>query len=587
MNWVSDNPIESHLEDKLNFKKSATVLTKFILKSDTPISIGINGKWGSGKTSLMRLIEENLNDEAEILISRFDTWKYSNEKEIWRVLMLSLIDDLDPDNENKYDTTNLISGILDIGFIASKALLSSGVTLFADKDHIVESFEKLKNVEKSREEEIMKNELKTVKTFRKELEKLIDKTLGDNGKYIIFIDDLDRIIPEKVVEIIEAIKTFLNCKRCVFIIGCDYDYIDKCFESKYSKIDFSGKNYIDKIIQISFNVPRMAPNFNYFLNSYIQDFFYLQEDFNKCGELIKKSIGENPRNIKRFINLYNIIYVVNENELDDIVLFKLLCFMVKWPELYEKSIQFNFNDKNKNRKNKFVDFEEWALELMTFEEYLGVPDDIIREQKMETEPPNEQEEYDRYQTRLTKIKKEVEEEITSARKNSDKENMKQFFCTYPYFKQVKNFNQYLILLDTIDQKSVRIADGEMFKNGFKMNEIDNLIDEIIKLFKGQSIDGKHFNQIQKITLPNSSNIEKIPSIIIGDKMQFEWGFKRIERKLDLSIDYFERFNDTKYERRWYISSWKIPKSIIKYIQENDNILLSDISSLKDISEHLK
>lgn len=582
MNWVSDNPIESHLEDKLNFKKSATVLTKFILKSDTPISIGINGKWGSGKTSLMQLIEENLKDESEILISRFDTWKYSNEKEIWRILMLSLIDDLDPDNKNKYDTTNLISGILGIGFIASKALLSSGVTLFADKDNIVESLGKLKNVEKSREEEIMKNELKTVKTFRKELEKLIEKTLGDDGKYIIFIDDLDRIIPEKVVEIIEAIKTFLNCKRCVFIIGCDYEYIDKCFESKYNEIDFSGKNYIDKIIQISFNVPRMAPNFKFFLNSYIQDFFYLQEDFNTCEKLIKNSIGENPRNIKRFINLYNIIYAINENELDDIVLFKLLCFMVKWPEYYEDSIQFYYTGLN-----KFVEFENWALEPMTHEEYLGAPEDVYRGQQLEIEPPNEDEEFNKYISKITEVKKKVDEEITSDRKDPNIENLKQFFCTSPYFEQVQNLIQYLLLLDTIDEKSVKITDGNMIKIGFKMADIDHLIDKTTKLFKGQSIDGKHFNKIENVTMPNSSSIEKIPSVIVVDKTQYEWGYKRIERKLDLSIDFFERFNGDKYKKIWYISPWKIPKSIIKHVQEKDNVLLSDISSLEHILEHLQ
>lgn len=580
MNWVSDNPIESHLEDKLNFKKSATVLTKFILKSDTPISIGINGKWGTGKTSLMRLIEENLKDESEILISRFDTWKYSNEKEIWRVLMLSLIDDLDPDNKNEYDTANLISGILDIGFIASKALLSSGVTFFADKDNIVESFEKLKNVEKSREEEIMKNELKTVKTFREELEKLINKTVGNNGKYIIFIDDLDRIIPEKVVEIIEAIKIFLNCKRCVFIIGCDYEYIDKCFESKYSGIDFSGKNYIDKIIQISFNVPRMAPNFNSFLNSYIQDFFYLQEDFNTCGILIKKSIGGNPRNVKRFINLYNIIYTINENELDDIVLFKLLCFMVKWPQYYEECTQSYYL-----KINKFKKFEEWALDPMTFKEFVGFPEDDYHQQQSELEPPDESEEYEKYMRKIAKVKEKIDEEITSDRIDSNNENLKPFFCTSPFFKQVQNLIQYLLLLDTIDQKSVKITDGEKINIGFKMADIDDLIDKTTKLFKGQSIEGKHFNKNKDVILPNSSSIEKIPSFIMGDKTQYEWGYKRIEHKLDLSIDYFKRFDQ--YNKIWYISPWKIPKSIIKHVQEKDNVLLSDISSLKNILEHLQ
>ena len=275
MKWLSDNPIESYLDDKLDFNKSSTVLQNFIINSDTPISIGINGKWGSGKTSLMRLIKERLEKEngteSDILISWFDTWNYSNEQEIWRVLMISLIDDLDPENKNPKNITDLISGILDLGFITSRVWLSQGATLYSNKNKIIDAFDKIISARTSREEKIIRDKLKTVKTFREDLEKLIKQKVGENGKFVIFIDDMDRIAPEKVVDIIEAIKIFLSCKRCVFVLGCDQDYLDKCIKGRYKDLNFNGMDYIEKIIQIPFDVPSMTPNFNSFLINYTYD----------------------------------------------------------------------------------------------------------------------------------------------------------------------------------------------------------------------------------------------------------------------------------------------------------------------------
>jgi predicted KAP-like P-loop ATPase len=140
-----DKSIESYLDDKLSFETAVTTLKELIDESDTPISIGINGKWGSGKTSMMRLIKEKLEKDGEVKISWFDTWNYANEKEIWRVLMISLIDDLDPKNKNSLDNKKIISSILNIGHITYQAWLSQGMSLYSDKDSILEIVKNISN----------------------------------------------------------------------------------------------------------------------------------------------------------------------------------------------------------------------------------------------------------------------------------------------------------------------------------------------------------------------------------------------------------------------------------------------------------
>lgn len=592
MKWLSDNPIESYLDDKLDFNKSSTVLQNFIINSDTPISIGINGKWGSGKTSLMRLIKERLEKEngteSNILISWFDTWNYSNEQEIWRVLMISLIDDLDPENKNPKNITDLISGILDLGFITSKVWLSQGATLYSDKNKIINAFDKIISARTSREEKIIRDKLKTVKTFREDLEKLIKQKVGENGKFVIFIDDMDRIAPEKVVDIIEAIKIFLSCKRCVFVLGCDQDYLDKCIKGRYKDLNFNGMDYIEKIIQIPFDVPSMTPNFNSFLINYTYDFFNLKEDFITIGNLIKKSIGgENPRKIKRLINLFNIIYVLNENELDDIVLFKLLCFMLKWPDRYNQFFELYFKEEE---ENKFDEYNQWAIPILSPAEFIGYsgPEEMDDDYYSEQRPPDEMEQYETYAKDKERINKKIDGEFKSDEVDLNKIELKAFFSTPPNLSGVKNLGQYLILLETIEKNSVEINDDNILKSMINIRDIDDLIKGLIKYFDGQTMEGRYFNKNNDVILPITSTIRKIPNIKIkNNDTKYEWGYKIIRYKSELSKYHFDRIDFSDFEIIWIISPWKIPKSIIKFYQEKSNLLFSDVSMLQKLLANFK
>ena len=592
MKWLSDNPIESYLDDKLDFNKSSTVLQNFIINSDTPISIGINGKWGSGKTSLMRLIKERLEKEngteSNILISWFDTWNYSNEQEIWRVLMISLIDDLDPENKNPKNITDLISGILDLGFITSKVWLSQGATLYSDKNKIINAFDKIISARTSREEKIIRDKLKTVKTVREDLEKLIKQKVGENGKFVIFIDDMDRIAPEKVVDIIEAIKIFLSCKRCVFVLGCDQDYLDKCIKGRYKDLNFNGMDYIEKIIQIPFDVPSMTPNFNSFLINYTYDFFNLKEDFITIGNLIKKSIGgENPRKIKRLINLFNIIYVLNENELDDIVLFKLLCFMLKWPDRYNQFFELYFKEEE---ENKFDEYNQWAIPILSPAEFIGYsgPEEMDDDYYSEQRPPDEMEQYETYAKDKERINKKIDGEFKSDEVDLNKIELKAFFSTPPNLSGVKNLGQYLILLETIEKNSVEINDDNILKSMINIRDIDDLIKGLIKYFDGQTMEGRYFNKNNDVILPITSTIRKIPNIKIkNNDTKYEWGYKIIRYKSELSKYHFDRIDFSDFEIIWIISPWKIPKSIIKFYQEKSNLLFSDVSMLQKLLANFK
>ncbi|MBI2951789.1 hypothetical protein HYY27_06840, partial [bacterium] len=94
-------------DDRLGFEDYRRTLVEVILRADTPITVGVFGAWGSGKTSLMRMVQADLEREeagkARAKTVWFDAWKYDKEGVLWRALLLSALDALrgDPEQEDR------------------------------------------------------------------------------------------------------------------------------------------------------------------------------------------------------------------------------------------------------------------------------------------------------------------------------------------------------------------------------------------------------------------------------------------------------------------------------------------------------
>lgn len=588
MKWLSDTHIKSHIDDKLKFDTAVDTLKNRIVLSDTPLSIGINGKWGTGKSSMMGLIKEKLDFENDIQIRThwFDTWNYANEKEIWRILMLSLMDELEPENKTKVDIKKLISSILGIGSITSKALLSQGVSLLSEKENIEQTIDNLSNIQKSREEIIIREQIKSVRTFRAEFEEIVKGAVGDEGKFVIFIDDLDRIIPDKVVEIIEAIKTFLDCKRCIFVIGCDYDYLDMCIGKRYAEMNLSGRDYLEKIIQIPFNVPSIDNlQFYYFLNDYLTPSFDVKEDFEIVGELITNSIGRNPRKIKRLVNLYYILQDLNKNnELDNLLLFKLLCFLTKWPDYHKNLVKAFYKGKN-----KFKQYEEWALPKLEFNDFSGFDYDTYYETVQEEEcgPPDPVEQYKYYEKHIDKVKIQVDEELRNKERDSDDELLKMFFRTDPLFPNAKILGQHIALIETIDTSNIETKVNLFSDNMSSIEKTDDLVQQVIEYFNGQKVNGNYFNVSHDVILPIKSNNKNKNPVLLWSKYKIEgWKCKVVKNRYELKIDIIDKML-TSSEKCWIISPWNFPKSMIEFAEKNGNVYLTKSSQLDELIKKLK
>jgi predicted KAP-like P-loop ATPase len=205
----TDSPVSKKDDDTLGIKVYVDSLSDFILKCATPMTIAIQGDWGSGKTSIMSLIKEKISDNVESIW--FNTWWFS-QFEMQEYLSINLlnhfISKLGGDKAAKTKLANFFKATGRTIMIGAVNKLAGDVS--ADKLS-----------ENMRGQDFMEfgNELNNLKDLLAEtVDKKLKKADGKKDRVVFFIDDLDRLPPEKAVELLEVLKIFLDIPKCVFIL---------------------------------------------------------------------------------------------------------------------------------------------------------------------------------------------------------------------------------------------------------------------------------------------------------------------------------------------------------------------------------
>nr|MBQ4456172.1 AAA family ATPase [Clostridia bacterium] len=339
----TDLPAEKDLFSIEHYRDS---MAKFIQCCNTPMTISIQGTWGTGKTSFMKMVSARLQNCKFI---EFNTWQFSQfdmDNDLSINLISSLIDDMNLGDEKADEAKKTIVGLKNAG------RLLGGVAAVA-----VEKAFHLGNLGGEAKEIVMKiadalsdngdtNPVNTIKEIKKKFETCVEDCKKNNrvDRVVIFIDDLDRLEPRKAVELLEVLKNFLDCKDCVFVLAIDYDVVQKGVSAKYgqpggsSTIDQKkGKDFFDKIIQVPFKMPVAQYNIDEYLKNCLwsitnddKEVFSKTENLDQYIDLVKSSIGTNPRAIKRLVNSYQLlVMVVQLHEMDiqkcKLAMFATLC----------------------------------------------------------------------------------------------------------------------------------------------------------------------------------------------------------------------------------------------------------------------
>ncbi len=272
--------------DSLNRDQFAAAFAKIAETCETPMVIGLYGTWGMGKTSLMKLIEKKLNEEQTRPVW-FDAWQHQFDENPALALLHTTVNQFDM--MQKEEVKKLL--IVIAGAFGSMLLKATTNLKMKDINQLGERY---------KEEQFLIGEKRV--RLHNHIKKIIEKAQGTPRRRIVFfIDDLDRCMPSKLLSLLESLKLYLNLPGCVYFLGADRLALEQSIKHNYKDLELSGTSYLDKIIQLPFTIPPISSDsMEVFINE------YLSEELKPCLSLLEKGLGDNPRQVKRFINTLNL-----------------------------------------------------------------------------------------------------------------------------------------------------------------------------------------------------------------------------------------------------------------------------------------
>jgi len=367
--FLSDEALKKLRKDRFKHLSIAEALKDIVLNCPLPFTIGLFGKWGTGKSTIANFLKFKLSSEKDkIAIVGFDVWKYEKDS-LRRQFLLTLEKQLKAQKvlDKNYLLNPRITASTSRGFegkikiskeklsqfgiyvgaiLLALALSIIGFVIYQAAPQILPSyllslmtplltvvtvlalFQIGSQVITAETETIGFDRFKDPDEFEQEFENLIKVTEID--RVLIIFDNLDRTTHKRAVELLSTIKTFFEpkTKKCVFLIQCDEEAIKKHLDSIYLKS--RNKEEIDKIFDADeflrkfFNTTIKIPPF---IDADLEEYTerLLKETNLKAFDnnpdlvtVITQAFRENPRQIKQFINTLIAHYLVAlERESED------------------------------------------------------------------------------------------------------------------------------------------------------------------------------------------------------------------------------------------------------------------------------
>lgn len=359
----ADNPFKN---DALDRKENIENLTQFITSFEQSIVLCIDGGWGQGKTTFIKMWQQYLKNQ-HIPTIYFNAWEndYTDDALIALIGEISLsIKDLEFQDKTKAEkiiariyeyTANLTKVVLpSVTNLSIKALFGCftntnelAKTLGALSESLVK--EQIKKYEKSR---------KTLSKFKEELSKLAKCYAGGDKQkpLVIFIDELDRCRPDFAIEVLEKAKHLFNVDNIIFVLATDKTQLGHSIRAVYGQgLDVNG--YLRRFIDFDYQLPLSNRKYiTHLINKFSLEKYFLKKE---THYIKPKSFLENIvdkynltlREQEAFCNIFNIIVRTKDDAWFDhwviIICIFLIILKLKFPDIYK-------NLENKNNSD-FLD----------------------------------------------------------------------------------------------------------------------------------------------------------------------------------------------------------------------------------------
>ena len=351
----------------LGFPETARALGDIVASSSPRFAVGIFGRWGSGKSTLMRAIARRLNEldaqQQRVIPIEFNAWRYEREEHLIIPLLDTLRDALAEwakqreglqagDQARKVASTigrairSIVAGMsvtigvpgaIDLSWEANKALEDAREPDTDDQAVVAHSFYHA--------------------SFRA-LRRALESFIGADRRVVVFVDDLDRCLPDRALQVLESMKLFFDLEGFVFVVGLDQSVVDYALWAKFqhqtpfaAPADLamrsgataegeaspasavlpaapSGEDYVKKVFQLEYRIaPVRYEDLGTFLEAAVLDSALPPAQANDIrGRVLRHlqvMVGDapvNPREVKRYINEYTLLMAANRALNPDVVL---------------------------------------------------------------------------------------------------------------------------------------------------------------------------------------------------------------------------------------------------------------------------
>ncbi|MEL6323800.1 MAG: Qat anti-phage system ATPase QatA [Pseudomonadota bacterium] len=265
---------------------SATVARVIRDAGDEPLTIGVHGDWGAGKSSVLLMLEQAFEDDDRTSVVRFNGWLFQGLEDAKTVVIETIVEQLLRDRATTTKVKDAARRLLkrvDFMKVASKAggLALTGLTgiptpdtlggLMDDGRKLLEggadrSVGDVTDFVKGVNDCLTEADVDTlpahIHAFREEFEDLL--RAADVDRLVVVVDDLDRCLPATAIETLEAIRLFLFVPGAAFVVAADEGMIEYAVRAHFPDLPLSSgpstyaRNYLEKLIQVPFRLPPLG-----------------------------------------------------------------------------------------------------------------------------------------------------------------------------------------------------------------------------------------------------------------------------------------------------------------------------------------
>lgn len=328
----ADEPIKKSEDDILNRRSFAESLAKTISQNSfaSSFSIGLYGKWGSGKTSIVNMVLEAVKeDDPNTIIVHFNPWLCGDPKQLISQFLKQLSTAIKLKTSAFEKVCKLIDQyalVFDVGSVLAETHpVASGLASIVPKFLAMMASHRLQK---------MNGDLQERKS------RIADELNKKGIKIIVSIDDIDRLSEDEIIAVFQLVRSVADFPNTVYLLTFDYDVVVHAL----SKVQYGdGKEYLEKIIQVPFEIPTANVErihrvlFDRLDSIMGNDLKYWDKAI--WSEVFSYGIGryiQTVRDVVRYANVYMLKYELLKDETDPVDLLSLTALQVFEPSLYSK-----------------------------------------------------------------------------------------------------------------------------------------------------------------------------------------------------------------------------------------------------------